>query len=380
MPFRHYRLLHFTLKRNLSEIYHTILLKTFAISLIGIFIPIYLLKEIGLTFPQLLLFLIVVYLSVPIGYLVGAIFGLKTGINRLVALSVPFYIIFYLLLETFNNLNISIYILALIFGIGDGIFWFAYHIDFAKFSDKKHRGEEVKLWFVLASILGMLGPLIGGFLLGFFPFYVLFSLVIILFILSALPLLKAKNVVVKYNLSIKETFNKKNYENSHRYSVQALRHVSNGILWPIFVFFLVSGYFSLGLVFSGAYLVSSFVVWFIGNQVDKINRKLFSDFSSMIDGLVSFAKLFVSSFSQIMSVAILGGVSHSANEISQNALCYDQANKTKIVSFLFYRELIFSISRITFLLVLFIAALDVIPTLKLAFILVGAASVLQWLF
>lgn len=380
MPFRHYGLLHFTLKRNLSEVYFTIFLKTFAMSLIGLFIPIYLLKEIGISFPDLLIFLIFANVFVLIGYFFGTFIGSHIGIRRLISLSVPFFILHYILLYLLPTMNIPLNLIAIVLGLGRGIFWFAYNIDFAKFSDKKHRGEEVKVWFVLASLLGTIGPFIGGLLLTYFNFYVLFSLVIFIYILSALPLLKSKDVFVRYTLHFRDIFRKENYENAPRYTVQAVRQVVSGIFWPIFVFLLLTEYFSTGIVFAAAAAVSSFAVWFIGNQVDRINRKIFADFTSMIDGIVSFTKIFVSSFPQILSVAVLGGVTHSSSEIAHNALAFDQANKSKIIGFFLFREIILSISRLSFLAIILLAGLDIMSSLKLGFILLGAVGFLQWLF
>jgi len=379
MPFRHYRLLHFTLKRNLSEVYLTIFLKTFALSLVGLFVPIYLLREVGISFPEFIIYLIIAFIFVLIGYLVGAVIGSYIGIRKLIAVSVPFYIVFYFLLYNLQNFSIPINFLAIIIGLGDGIFWLAYNIDFAKFSDKKHRGEEVKFWFVFASLLGILGPFIGGFILSYLNFDILFLLVIVLISLSAVPLLNSKDVVIKYRFSLKDIFRKENFDNAHRFTVQGIRLLVNGIFWPIFVFYIIPKYYITGIVFASAAFFSSIAVWFIGNEVDKLNRNLFSDFSSMINGIVSFIKVFVNSLPQVLGVSVLDGVSYSASEISNNALAYDQANKTNMVGFFIFREIILFLSRITILLILLISNLDLISSLKLGFILMGAVGFLQWL-
>ena len=379
MLFRHYRLLHFTLKRNLSEVYSTIFLRTFAASLVGLFVPIYLLHEINISFSDLMIYLMVVFTFLLLGYIIGALIGPYIGIRKLVALSVPFFISHYLLLYALSSFNIPILLIAILFGIGDGIFWFAYNIDFSKFSDKKHRGEEVKVWFVLASLIGIIGPFIGGFLLNYFNAPLLFAIVVILFTLSAIPLLKSKDVFVRYKISIKEVFSKENFENSHRYAVQGIRHVASGIFWPIFVFFLVKQYFFTGIIFSVAAIVSSIAIWFIGNEIDKLNRKVFSDFTSMIDGITSFTRIFISSFAQILTIAVLGGVTYGVSEIAGSTLAYDQANKTKIIGFIIYREVIFTLSRVIFLGIFLLSNLDYISSIKLSFILLGTAGFLQWL-
>ena len=375
-----FRLLHFTLNKKLSEVYLTILLKTFAVSLIGLFIPIYLLQEVGLPFSQVLIYYISVFFFLLPGYIIGSLIGTKISINKLIMLSVPFNVASYILLYNIINYNIPLLLIAAIYGIGEGIFWFAYNIDFSKYSDKKHRGEEVKFWFVLASFIGIISPFLGGFLLSALNFHTVFVLVVLLLILSAIPLFKIEDKKPRYKIHFKDVFLKENFKNSHRCVIQGFRHLSYSIFWPIFVFYILREYLSMGLIFSSAAVFSSIAIWFIGNQVDKFNRIIFTDFSTIIDGFVSFAKAFITTFSQVFAMSILGGITFSSSEISMNTVTFDQANKTKPVGFFIYREMLLSASRILLLLIVLFSGLDLISSLKLSFILIGAASFLQRFF
>jgi len=376
----HFRLIHFTLKRNLGDIYATIFLRTFAMSLIGIFVPIYLLKEIGVSFGEVLIYFLFVYIFIFFGYASAAVLSSKIKVRDMILLSIPTIIVYYYLLYNLTNLNIPLSLLGAIFGLGEGFFWFGYNTDFARFSDKKHRGEEVKFKFVLVSLIGIVAPLLGGFLLTYLNFYILFVIIILILILSIFPLLKLEEKKSRYGVSLNDVFRKENYENSPRYLIQGFRHLITGVFWPIFIFYIVKEYFSLGLIFSGAAIFSYSVIWFIGNKMDKIDKRLFSDFSGILHGAVSFIKVFVSTFSQIFFVNILSLVTFGVSEISNNAIAFDQANKSKIMGFLVFREIILASGRVIFVLIIFFSGLSLIASLKVSFIVLGVTSILQKFF
>jgi len=377
MPHHHFRLLHFTLGGNLSDMYATIFLRTFAVSLIGIFVPIYLLEEIGASFGEVLIYLLFVYVFLFFGYIAGALLSSKIKIKNLILLSIPSFIFYYFLLYNLTNFNIPLALVGAIYGLSDGIFWFGYNTDFAKFSDKKHRGEEVKFYFVLAASIGVVGPFLGGFLLSYWNFYIIFIIVILLFLLSMFPLFKIKEKNSSIRVSLKDVFRKENYENSPIYLIQGFRTLISGVFWPIFIFYIVGGYFSLGLVFSGGSIFAFSIIWFAGNKIDKINKVLFSDFSSMLHGLVSFIRVFVNSFAQIFFVSFLSLVTFGICEISNNALAFDQANKSKIMGFLVFREILLAVGRVIIVLIILFSGLSLMASLKLSFIILGITSIFQ---
>ena len=376
----HIRLLHFTLKKSLSEIYAFVFIRTFALSMISIFIPMYLLKEVGLPFSSVLIYFISVYLFLILGYLIGYFISLKIGVGRVIMYSIPFYIFSYFFLYEILSHNISLVLIGATMGIAHGIYWFGYSTNFATFSDRKHRGEEVKLWYILAALVGIIGPLLGGILLDNLGFYIVFVLAILLLIVSVFPLLGLDERKLVHRLSFHDIFQKVNLENAPRYFVEGMRQTSESIFWPVFIFYFIPGYTSLGFVIAGSTLFSSFAIWFIGDKVDVVSRKLFTDFSSIIYGLVSVAKIFVKTFSQIFTIGILSHVSFGSAEIAAHALSFDECHNKKMLGFFMMREIIISLSGIFLLAVVLFSGLELIEGLKLSFILLGAASLLQKLF
>ncbi len=373
-----FRILHFSLKKNLKDVYANLFLKTFALSLIGLFVPLYLLYEIGLSFNDVLIFYLAFFTLLAIGYPLGAYFVPKIGLKKIIMLSVPFHLSYYLLLYLLKIRPIPIILIAGVQGLAEGLFWFAYNTNFSRFSDKKHRGEEVDIFYVLATVIGVFGPFVGGALLSFMGFHVVFLVVIALLLLSVLPLTRVEERGYKKRVYYTDVFHKRNYSLSSRIFLQGVRHTVTGIFWPIFVFSIINEYFSLGAVFSVASLFSSLVIWRLGSKIDSVNKYLLNDFSSIVHGIVSFVKIFIENIVHAFGVAIVSMISYGSSEISLDAMTFDKANKTKNVqAFFIYRECILFLGRLFVILILFFSGLDMISNLKLSFGILGGVSLIE---
>ncbi len=382
MPYHNkFRLLHFTLQQNLEEVYANIFLKTFALSLIGVFVPVYFLHELGLAFHEVLLYYLSLSLFLMVGYLFGAFFCNRIGLKKLVLLSIPFHLLHYFLLYHLEFSPIPLWVIGAFYGIAEGMFWLSYNVNFAHFSDRKHRGEEVNLRYILAAGIGIVGPFLGGFLLTYMSFYIVFVLVILLLLFSVFPLFHITEEQRHVHFSFNDVFYEKNLTYTPRFFVEGMRGVVSGVFWPIFIFVIVKDYFSLGMVSSVASLFSSVVVWVIANRVDTFDRdrkKRFTDTFSLIHGLVSFVKATLSEVFHVYIVGVLSLITYGVTEVSLEAISFNKANKNrKVVGFFVFRDIVLNVARIFTLGLLFFSGLDMVASLKLGFILLGATSVLQ---
>lgn len=81
--------------------------------------------------------------------------------------------------------------------IGDTFYWTSYHAYFASLGDAEHRGHQVGAREALASLVGIVAPLLGGWALTTLGPGIAFGAVAGVQLLSALPLLGTPNVAVK---------------------------------------------------------------------------------------------------------------------------------------------------------------------------------------
>src|SRR3990167_3057702 len=176
--------------RNLFEIYFLLAFRALGFSFIGIFIPLYLSIELGFPFSSVIYY----FMAMTLAFALGSYFF-------------P-----------------SLYLLAAILkGFSMGIFWMGFHIDVAVYSHKKTIGKESGT-IHLSSILGaIVGPLIGGLVLYYYTFTVLFSLAILAFIISLVPMLFSKELYVKTAFDFRSLFVREHIKYFFGYFAQGVR-------------------------------------------------------------------------------------------------------------------------------------------------------------
>jgi hypothetical protein len=141
--FSHY----FTFKSELNELFASISLRTFAKSLINIFVPIYLIT-IGYSFMTAFIFMAIGSAFHAIFSYSAAKLSARIGFKHLIMVSAPFLIIYYLLLNyitVIQALGIPIVLIAAFGGTSNAFFWLGYHTDFAKSTTKKNSGKKLVL-------------------------------------------------------------------------------------------------------------------------------------------------------------------------------------------------------------------------------------------
>lgn len=102
----------------------------------------------------------------------------------------------YPLLAQVQGLGPMLLTLCLVSALGDTLYWTSYHAYFAALGDAEHRGHQIGAREALASVVGILAPLLGAWALVALGPQVAFGATAGVQILSALPLLGAPQVAV----------------------------------------------------------------------------------------------------------------------------------------------------------------------------------------
>ncbi|MEK7122426.1 MAG: hypothetical protein AAB855_01065, partial [Patescibacteria group bacterium] len=129
-------------RNELNELYLSMALRSFSFSLVGIFVPIYLLTK-GYALEQVFWFLCLTHAVHALFAYPAAHVALRWGSAIGASASIPFFLIFYALLYVIDGPHWPLWLLALFAGIGNPLFWIAYHFDFISCSHGTSRGQEV---------------------------------------------------------------------------------------------------------------------------------------------------------------------------------------------------------------------------------------------
>ncbi len=260
--------------REMRELYWSVGLMDLGIAAVALFEPIFLFT-LGYSLQEILMFYLVLYgiyaLLLPFfGRLVGRI-----GYEHSILYSQFFLIASYLLLFGISQYPVLFFIAPLFFAIQKSLYWPAYHADFATFSKQGQRGRAVGYMETLSTIVYVIGPFIGGMILLWTNFGVLFIVGSTLFILSALPLMRIQEVYTKIDYSYKDVV-RQLFDKEHRRSFLSFLGFGEELIvltvWPIFIYVVVGDFLEVGILVGLATLLTAVTVLFLGKFADRLNR------------------------------------------------------------------------------------------------------------
>ncbi len=311
-------------KKELNRIYVSVALKSFAISMISLFVPIYLHKELNYPMTQTLLFFVYYSLSFAIFSPLSAKFSARYGIKHSILMSVPLYLFFVLGLYFMPIINIPYFIPGILIGCSMSFYWVGMHSVFYKASHHSHRGAEVGKRTSISIFGTMLGPLLGGVLIKYAGFQLVFLLASVLLFSSAFFLFLSRDKHIRYHFSLKKIFIRKHWENSVFFVSRGSRVMAVGVIWPLFIFGILGDYFSLGIVGSVTAGVSAILIWIMGEYSDHTSKRRIIRWSVGFESLSWFIRALISSVAGVFGATIFGSLVHGVIESPVGALEYDK--------------------------------------------------------
>ena len=373
--------------RELRDLYISVGMMDFALASIIIFEPIYL-YTLGYTIQHIMLFYAAIYglyiLLIPFGGKIAARFGFDHSIFY----SNFFIVGYYLCLFVLDILPFLIFIAPVFLAIQKSLYWPAYHADFILFSQDKQRGRELSGVEVLSSIVYIIGPFFAGVVLEIFNFHVLFIIISILLIISAIPLLSIKEIHDRHHFSYFKTFKnlliKKHLRNF-------FAHLGFGeelivlTIWPIFIYIMIKDYLEIGSIIALTTFLTTIVVLYIGRTCDKINKKKLLNIGTFFYSIVWFLRLSAISFWRILgrSAAFVFSID-TASRVSKETLfiplvsiTYDNAKKENPLAYVVFFEQALAIGKfLTGILIYSLIFLMPDRIFTIAFIVGGLVSLL----
>jgi len=336
-------------KKELTRIYISTAMRFFATSLISLFIPIYLHLELGYSIHQSLYFYMFYAIIYAIICPIAAKFSHRFGVKHSVLLSIPIYLLFVLTLHLLPNYSIPLYLIAGLAGASQAFYWMGMHFIFHHASDRKHRGEEFGKRAALSISATLLGPLVGGFTIKYFGFELVFMLTGILLFVSAFFLFMSKEEHPKFHFSLRSLVDKRHWQNSLFFISRGSHVMTSGVIWPLFVFFILKDYASLGVVGSITAGISAILIFIVGKFSDHKNKHTLIRYFAGFESLAWFLRSMVSTVGQVFGITIFGGITYGLVEGPMGALEYDKAT-SKVEQYFVTREIYLCLGRVLVLL------------------------------
>jgi len=372
---RHHHLIKYLFSRELSEIYISIGMKDLALAMAGIFVPLYLYVDMGYSLNKIFLFFIIYALAMIFSAPLAAKFISRYGVKHGILISTFGLIVYLILLITLPSHNLF-YIPPFIWGIANAFYWLSFHTDFAKFSDKKNRGREVSMWFITAFLGVLFGPIIGSIIITYLGFAILFVIVSLLLLLSAVPLFLSSDVYPKEEFNFKYIFKRSHLKDTYLYITMGFRLMIGQLAFPLFIFILLSGYIQLGAIASLSALGSIVVGYFVGKMSgDGKKEKTMFRYGALSHSMGLFGLIFVKTFVQLAVINVYLAISYIFVDIPHHTMVYDKARRERnMMEYFVYREMMLSVGRFLGVFVLLLTGKFVV-----GFVITGL-GMLSWFF
>lgn len=329
------------INRDLNRIYISESIRSLALGMIDVFVPILLLTN-GYSFAQVIWFYILmsvvhIAVSVPAG-----IIGAKIGYKYLIVASLPLMIVFLWLFKDIHahGLAVSLFVLGLIREGSSTLYWVGRHSLLGFYTDKKKIGEQVGVGQILKSLAGIPAPLIGGLILSFGSVHALVACVGGLLTLSVVPLFSIREDWHDAHFSIKTVFSRLHMKNAPIFMVQGVDNVvSSDLVWPVYIYmFILIKYVALGLVNFLANALSLATNYIAGRLADGDYGKTMrlgaiADIALWIPSVVARTPL------QIYIIDSTFSITNQFVQIPFSAVSYDIARENDFPQFIAFREM-----------------------------------------
>ncbi|MBI2583866.1 MAG: MFS transporter [Candidatus Aenigmarchaeota archaeon] len=337
------------MNRELDELYISMALRSFALSVVGVFVPLYLLG-IGLSVSDVLIYFIIYSLARFAFSAPAAKLAARYGLKKMMFASTLMIALYFILLRFAPQYGLNVNILAVLSGLSLTLFWISYHIDFAKFSKKKYVGEELGIINIITSIASFVGPFLGGLVIVAFGFDLVFTFAVIVLVLSMIPLFLSKDTHQPFSLSLKNITSERtpgDYSANVGYGMEAF----TGIIWIMIIFLSITNNLaSIGLVASISLIFSLMLSYASGKYTSKNPYGVLriGVLATMFSWII---RLLVKDFFQLVVADSFYGATRPSLNIPYDAISYRKARK-RIAEYIVFREALIPLG---FAVVLFVA-------------------------
>ena len=346
----HFHLPHYftsKVRKEIGHLYAAVGIGNLAQAIITLFEPIFLYHVVGLTIPEVLMFMAAVYaiyaLIIPFGGKVAA----KFGYAHTIFFSIPFQIIFWFLILG-SEANLSLLIPAAVaFAIQKTLYWPALHASLARFSGKQQRGREFSFMYAIMNLMQIIGPMIGGFLSAVLGIEAIFIVASIIYLVSAVPLLWSKEKFTPKPYKFHDT-----WDLYKKYPLRFLGYFGFGeellvlTVWPIFIFLIVTNYQDTGTLVTVATLFATALALYIGFYTDKHSKQSLLRAGTLIYALTWIARVPVISPFAVFITDALSRTTKSLVFIPVSTITYERAEQTHIMPFIIGFEQVLAIGKL----------------------------------
>ncbi len=354
-----------------NKILQMMSLNSFAMSFISVFIPVFLLK-LGYSFQMIMFWIIIQQSTLLISSFITVYISNRIGLVQ--CLHIRFILLltyFPLLLFGLKNTPLLFYIIPILIGAETAFYWMPLNILFVRNTKSDDMGNSMSKFFTIPSILSIIGPLIGAYIIIHFGFLSLFSLAMFILLFTFLPVFSLRSEKTNFIFTWEKTL--EIYRKNKQYFIPEILDNLTGelmVIWSIFIYLKLASTLQVGIIgtiVAGASLLFTFI---IGKLTDNWNKHKLLKIGVSLVSLAWFTNFLIGTFNPHQWPFYLATVfltlASKIYLIPYSSLFYNKARQDD-AQFLVLREIPSVLGR----LILYSSALLLYKNLPILFMLVG---------
>ena len=334
---------------QIQEMYASIAIADFAMSLVAIFEPIFLYSVLHISVPKILLLNALTYAVYICIISYGGKIASKFGYAHSILFSIPFQILFWVFLYAGQDNHWLLLIGFAIYGIDKALYWPAFHSNVTRFAADQQRGREFSVLYAVANLVAIIGPFIGGLLSQNLGVRMAFVFASAVYACSFMPLFAKKEVFVPKPYEYKDTLEL--YKTLPKKSLGYMGFGEEMILlniWPIFIFVVVAGYEKVGALVTIATLVATGLSLYIGKITDSSSKLSLLKIGTLFYAMIWLFRLLALSPYTVFAADSLSRTGKDMNFIPLSTLTYERAEQShKTVAYAVFFEQSLSIGKLS---------------------------------
>jgi MFS family permease len=258
---------------KLAPIYAVQTIDSFAGSLVGIFIPVYLLS-LGYPLRTVIVFFLATDILKFLGTQATGYLSARVQMRWLMILSIPLQLAYLVLLIQLKSHPVPLLLLAALQGASTALYWIPLNVFFAAGTNKDTTGRQVGTFLALPQLLGIGAPLLAGFVAARLGFNWIFAIAAALVAVTAIPMwqIAPYQAPLQFNLAkFRHLF--------HRYQryfwleiVENIQEELDQVIWPLAVYLLVKNTVQVGLAGTLIAAGSAIFTYIVGRHTDRADK------------------------------------------------------------------------------------------------------------
>jgi MFS family permease len=355
---------------ELSEVYTAMFLRTLALSLIGIFVPIYLYK-LGYELITIFTFYFLIwFLLKPVWAFFTALFTARFGPKHAMLLAIFFQILYLSLIISLERFQWPIALISIFGSLNMTMYMMALNIDFSKIKHQEHDGKEISSLMLFERVGAIAGPAVGGIIATLTDPKYTIAIAIVILCASLVPLFMTAEAVKTKQIIRFRGFPYRRYKRSMIVSgFFHVEHIVGVAVWPLFLgifIFATNTYAAIGILISLGAILGIISVKVIGKLVDDRQGENLLKTGAVINAALYVVRPFVATPQGAFATNMIYEPVSAMYKLPFMKGVYDESDAVpgyRIVYF-FHREVIISIANVILWAILIIIML--IGTEKLA--------------